>query len=609
MPSALSTTLDASMDNQARFQGMFRKHREARLTSPQRAMSPHEQLTPGIMVSGRSRMSTVEDLKASKQSGSLHHGVLWKKARGKGSVFSRRNWKQRYFALLLPDVDTPFQAKFLYYEMEVEPKFWEGSLQPKGIFIIDRCTQIHLVKSKRHEHRFDLVNDDETFRLHANNEKEFKLWVKTISSLLEILQNSVRKSRSPTTHTVAKESNPLEQNDGKFGVTRCTRGGSKQLFILFTSTLFSVVVGLHVCYAIDHVSWFMDIRIIVGVFCLAVSSYFARQQYHSRTIKYASTSPACKMPPMSLVQSSPGLVCPVSFEPAAPGKIANLREAISTSTEPVFHSSITQFLSNRFQSDLLLSRFVLFFGDKFETSMPKLVEVFHRFTEYIESPVREENMLKKITAEFVESFIRQGAIVMTGKNTRTETGKRVILIRPALLAMWNTEDIAIFMAFILLLTSGDDDWGLNGFIVVLDMKGFSLMQAYSMQRVDWKKYAPGDSFPMRMMGIVILNQPTWSTWLWSVACQFLPAKIQRRVTFLGKDLSELYCIVGQNMLPPHFGAGSNERTVQEFLQEFPDKIKRENNVALYFAAGTTKCQKFLKPTNPFCNPIQAEEKI
>jgi hypothetical protein len=485
----------------------------------------------------------------------LFQGALWKKERSKStSLFSRRNWKRRYFALLKPP-DGSSTTNLVYFSMDT-PQKERGGVAPIGGFVLNEASVVRKVVNKSYLYCFELENDVEVFRLRANTEIEMKNLVKLFLDLfgsLQLTHPNSRESGAPMPLPVGRHS---EMN--RDGAAAFALGTFFLLLAHFVGTI--VPSQYYQCMSAATIvcsTW---------VFFRMRSSPQSTEPTTSEIpLMGKTTADVVVNPANASLSVAPFLRTQGERDSKHPSNIIALRYQIINTDREEYSTDLQRYIENTELSDQLLSRIIRFFGGNFGDHVEAAAKQFHGFTSYMENPIKLECLLDKVTPEFVEQFMSSSGIVMLGNNSRTITGKRVLLTRPAVLQNVAIDDLILFSVFFLLYTSGDDDWGLNGFFVVHDLKDFSVRHAYRLKAVDWKKYSPANCFPMRMLGIVVANQPTWMSWLWTIACQVLPAKLQKRVTMLN-NMEALYDIVGKNALPESFG-GTNDSTRQEFVEE------------------------------------------
>jgi hypothetical protein len=94
----------------------------------------------------------------------------------------------------------------------------------------------------------------------------------------------------------------------------------------------------------------------------------------------------------------------------------------------------------------------------------------------------------------------------------------------------------------------------NGAVVIFDMDGLSLQQAwqftppFAKRIVDWLQ----DSVPLRVKAIHIVNQPKIFNMVFSLFKPFLKEKLRNRIHFHGNDRESLHKHLSQKCLPKEY---------------------------------------------------------
>lgn len=468
----------------------------------------------------------------------LYQGVLWKKTRSKYlSLFSRQNWKRRYFALLKPRTGNT-ETELLYFKLEnSEP----SCRVPKGTFTVTDLSVVKGVCTKNYLHCIEIINESETFHLRANSEIEKSKLINILNDLVETLQ-----FEKPSTNFSVATPPLVPTNRNK---------GQKET-LLYT-------LGVCICAALTAHKVYPSKQLTIAALVVVLFMPYVLNIYIKHSKGKSQDTPFSTNGRPSSTSSKQRKEKPA--EANCDERIAKLKRAIISTGGERLSKPLKDSVEKSKEFEEHLGQIVRFFGDFFERDISAAVDQFHGFAAYMTNPVKQERLLEKVTPEFVETFMANSGIVMLGKQSRTLGGKRLLLTRPEKLQNVSINDLILFSVFFLVYTSADEDWGRNGFFVVHDLEEFSIRHAYRLKAVEWKKYSPANCFPMRMLGIVVINQPKWIEWLWSVACQLLPSKLQKRVTLL-ESTDSLYGIVEKSALPEFFG-GTNLSTEEEFLDE------------------------------------------
>jgi CRAL/TRIO domain len=94
----------------------------------------------------------------------------------------------------------------------------------------------------------------------------------------------------------------------------------------------------------------------------------------------------------------------------------------------------------------------------------------------------------------------------------------------------------------------------NGAVVIFDMNGLSLQQAFQFtppfakRIVDWLQ----DSVPLRIKAIHVVNQPKIFEMVFALFKPFLREKLRSRIYFHGKDLESLHKHISPDCLPKEY---------------------------------------------------------
>ena len=71
----------------------------------------------------------------------------------------------------------------------------------------------------------------------------------------------------------------------------------------------------------------------------------------------------------------------------------------------------------------------------------------------------------------------------------------------------------------------------------------------------------------RLGAIVVVNQPTYMSFMWAIVRPFMSAKMRSRVHLLGSDLNKLHELMDPADLPPEFGGTSTEDPMAWFEEQ------------------------------------------
>ncbi|KAH6934978.1 hypothetical protein HPB50_002560 [Hyalomma asiaticum] len=111
----------------------------------------------------------------------------------------------------------------------------------------------------------------------------------------------------------------------------------------------------------------------------------------------------------------------------------------------------------------------------------------------------------------------------------------------------------------------DEEIQIRGGVAIIDLKGFCGRHLVQLT----PKFARKDTVPVRIKGIYFINCPPVTETLYGLVKSFLSEKLQKRLRFIGSDLSELCGDIPAEILPKEFGG-----TPEDF------DFKRQENLFL-----------------------------
>jgi hypothetical protein len=114
----------------------------------------------------------------------------------------------------------------------------------------------------------------------------------------------------------------------------------------------------------------------------------------------------------------------------------------------------------------------------------------------------------------------------------------------------------VFKGVVLFLEAAmlEPETQVNGAVVIFDMDGLSLQQAwqfspaFAKRIVDWLQ----DSVPLRVKAIHIINQPKIFNMVFSLFKPFLREKLRNRIYFHGTDRDSLHSHIAPKCLPKEY---------------------------------------------------------
>lgn len=141
---------------------------------------------------------------------------------------------------------------------------------------------------------------------------------------------------------------------------------------------------------------------------------------------------------------------------------------------------------------------------------------------------------------------------------RDHTGSRVLIYR---IGQWNPKDWSAIQVFrISLMTSEiismETETQRRGLKAIFDLQGWSLGHALQVTPSMARKISSvlSDSFPLKVRGIHLVNEPLFFRPVFAMIRPFLPDKIKQRVHIHGADFHDsLSDFFSPHILPPEYG--------------------------------------------------------
>ncbi|XP_030629073.1 alpha-tocopherol transfer protein [Chanos chanos] len=158
---------------------------------------------------------------------------------------------------------------------------------------------------------------------------------------------------------------------------------------------------------------------------------------------------------------------------------------------------------------------------------------------------------------------------------RDESGSRVLIYR---IGQWNPKDFTAYEVFrVSLITSElivqERETQINGLKAIFDLQGWCFAHALQINPSLAKKISAilTDSFPLKVRGIHLINEPIFFRPVFTMLRPFLPDKIKQRIHMHGssytQSLSEHF---PSDILPVEFG-GTGPK-LEEVCQEWTEYI-------------------------------------
>uniref|UniRef100_A0A667YU53 Tocopherol (alpha) transfer protein n=1 Tax=Myripristis murdjan TaxID=586833 RepID=A0A667YU53_9TELE len=169
---------------------------------------------------------------------------------------------------------------------------------------------------------------------------------------------------------------------------------------------------------------------------------------------------------------------------------------------------------------------------------------------------------------------------------RDHAGSRVLLYR---IGQWNPKDWSAFQVFrVSLMTSEiictETETQQRGLKVIFDLAGWSLGHALQFNPSLAKKISSvlQDSFPLKVRGIHLLNEPRFFRPVFAMLRPFLPEKIKQRIHMHGADYcNTLSDFFSPSVLPPEYGGEGPalEDACQEWTNQLLQSERLLNQIA------------------------------
>uniref|UniRef100_T1IUL4 CRAL-TRIO domain-containing protein n=1 Tax=Strigamia maritima TaxID=126957 RepID=T1IUL4_STRMM len=115
----------------------------------------------------------------------------------------------------------------------------------------------------------------------------------------------------------------------------------------------------------------------------------------------------------------------------------------------------------------------------------------------------------------------------------------------------------------------EEETQINGFVCILDMKGFTIHQATHCRPADLKRAVSliQKCFPGRMKAIHIVNENIFFNMLFFIAKPFMSNKMRKRIHFHGNDMTSMHRHICVDILPHEFGGGKPPMDNSEFVRQ------------------------------------------
>ncbi|XP_058506535.1 alpha-tocopherol transfer protein [Solea solea] len=173
---------------------------------------------------------------------------------------------------------------------------------------------------------------------------------------------------------------------------------------------------------------------------------------------------------------------------------------------------------------------------------------------------------------------------------RDHAGSRVLLYR---IGQWNPKDWSAFQVFrISLMTSeiisSETQTQRRGIKAIFDLQGWSLGHALQINPSLARKISSvlSDSFPLKVRGIHLVNEPMFFRPVFAMIRPFLPDKIKQRIHMHGADFHDtLSDFFSPTILPPEYGGEGP--SIEEVCQDWTNHLLQSETLLQQIAAHPT----------------------
>lgn len=180
---------------------------------------------------------------------------------------------------------------------------------------------------------------------------------------------------------------------------------------------------------------------------------------------------------------------------------------------------------------------------------------------------------------------------------RDDSGSRVLIYR---IGQWNTKEFTAYEVFrVSLITSElivqECETQKNGLKVIFDLQGWCFAHALQINPSLAKKISSvlTDSFPLKVRGIHLINEPIFFRPVFAMIRPFLPDKIKQRIHMHGSSYARSVCgCFPKAILPPEYGGTGP--SIDEVCQEWTEYIMQSEDYLHKIATdlgggGTSQC--------------------
>ncbi|XP_018423609.1 PREDICTED: alpha-tocopherol transfer protein [Nanorana parkeri] len=168
-------------------------------------------------------------------------------------------------------------------------------------------------------------------------------------------------------------------------------------------------------------------------------------------------------------------------------------------------------------------------------------------------------------------------------SSRDAYGSKVLIYR---IDKWDTKEFTAYEVFrVSLITSEllakDAETQRNGIKAIFDLEGFRLAHAFQVTPTLARRIAAvmTDSFPLKVRGIHLINEPLFFHPVYALIRPFLPDKIKERIHMHGSYyVPTLHQHFSEDILPPEYGGTGPP--MMEVCKEWTDYIMNSEDYLL-----------------------------
>ncbi|KAG8442003.1 hypothetical protein GDO86_010972 [Hymenochirus boettgeri] len=173
--------------------------------------------------------------------------------------------------------------------------------------------------------------------------------------------------------------------------------------------------------------------------------------------------------------------------------------------------------------------------------------------------------------------------------SRDDSGSKVLVYR---IEQWEPKEFTAYEVFrVSLITSElivkEEETQRNGIKAIFDLQGWRLVHAFQITPSMAKRIAGvmTDSFPLKVRGIHLINEPLLFHPVFAIIRPFLPDKIKERVHMHGSNyIPSLHQHFPSSILPPEYGGSGPP--ISEMCEEWTECVMKSEDYLLTISQNT-----------------------